>query len=215
MHVSLGRSILATFSSQLLVGPLSVSLKTRFPYLLCLSFFHIYGPFDLHPYSCFSRAHSLMPLLFWQRNDWRDQPRQESYNPSERVLTLTHPLTSLTFRYPARVLSSNVAHFLPDAHTDTRTRTYITVELASPSLPPSSLTSLILLPHLLLLLRSTLVKEYLFSFSSFRVSTLLAYISISISIIARELPASSGASQGCGLQMVFRRYFRFPLPSSP
>lgn len=70
----------------------------------------------------------------------------------------------------------------------------------------------VLLPHLLLFPVSVnpTVKEYSLPSSLPPV----AYIPISISIIARELPASSGASQGCGLQMVFWRYFRFLLLSA-
>lgn len=115
-------------------------------------------------------------------------------------------LSSLAFpvssRFPPQML---LTFYQTRAHT----HTYINQTHFADS---SAFFANVLLPHLLLFLVSVnpTVKEYSLPSSLPPV----AYIPISISIIARELPASSGASQGCGLQMVFRRYFRFLLLSA-
>lgn len=118
------------------------------------------------------------------------------------TLTLIHPLFLLGIR---RVSSSNVAHFLPDTHKHIHQ-----AELASPtpsaffanaahaSSSPSSISVSVNPSQRIPALRPPR-------------TTTVAYIPISISIIAGELPASWGTSQGCGLQMVSRRYFRFRL----
>jgi len=107
-----------------------------------------------------------------------------------------------------QVSSSNIAHFLPNIHT--RAHIHISQTRFADS---SAFFANVFLPRLLLFpFRSTpTVKEYPLPLPS--PIPRVAYIPISISIIAEELPASLGASQGCGLQMVFRRYFRFPLLS--
>jgi len=128
-------------------------------------------------------------------------------------------------RYPASLLKC--AHFSPThtgthEHTHTHTHTYTEARriLVSPSLSPSSLTSLVFLPHLVFPFQSTPIKEYPPPFSlalSIHPSIFLfqfvpvARVPISISIIARELPASSGTSQGCGLQTLFRGILPVPV----
>jgi len=117
---------------------------------------------SVEPYPRFSQAHSLMPLLFWQRNDWRGQAYHRELQP--------FPPSFIPYSYSLfgiqQVSSSNVAHFLPDAHTHAQmyTNTYLRPSLLIRLLPPSSLTLLMLLPRLLLFLfQSTPVKEYPFS----------------------------------------------------
>jgi len=147
-----------------------------------------------------------MPLLFWQRNDQCGQAYRESIQPF-RVFPSSVPrllLSSLRFSVSSRFPPQILLTFYP---TYTRAHTYTSARLVSPTLPPSSLTYFFLA---FFYFRSGQPHSQRIP-SSPPSSPRVAYIPISISIIAEELPASLGASQGCGLQMVFRRYFRFPL----
>lgn len=136
-YCTLGKSVWAIFFGSFLFRQtstyVSVSLKTRFPYLMLAFLSYIRA---LRPYSCFSQAHSLMPLLFWQRNYWRGQAYPNKLQPF-RALPLSfipYPRRSL---FGILVSSSNVAHFLSQ---NIHTHTYTSARLASPILPPSSLT---------------------------------------------------------------------------
>lgn len=173
------------FFRQLNVGPLSVSLKIRFPLsyaLLSLVYTDPSQPLSLPVFQSGSFINASL-ILAAKRLVQPSIPREYT------ILSSFPPQMLLTF-YP------------------THTYTYTSARLVSPTLPPSSLTYFFL----------TFFYSRFGQPHSQRIPSSLppsippvAYIPISISIIAGELPASSGASQGCGLQMVFRRYFRFPL----
>lgn len=96
-------------------------------------------------------------------------------------------------------------------HVRTHTHTHTSARLVSSTLSPSSLTYFFLAffysrfgqPH------SQRIPFYLPPSIS-----AVAYVPISISIIAGELPASLGASQGCGLQNGFPEILPLPVASS-
>lgn len=158
-----------------------------------------------------SQAHSLMPLLFWQRNDRPSIPREYTTLSSFPIFS---PFVSYSCRSLfgiQQVSSSNVAHFLPNTRTHARAHTHTSARLVSSTLSPSSLTYFFLAffysrfgqPH-----------SQRIPFSLPPSISAVAYVPISISIIAGELPASLGASQGCGLQNGFPEILPLPVTSS-
>lgn len=119
VHFSLGKSISAIFFGSFPSDHLAFLWKLV-SLILCFPFSHIYEPFDLRPYPCFSRAHSLMPLLFWQRNDWRGQAYFSELQPFRALPLSFTPYPRRSLFGIQQVSSSNVAHFLSqNIHTHT------------------------------------------------------------------------------------------------
>lgn len=155
-------------------------MKTCFPLSLSLLRSPACEPFDLHSCPRFRRTHSLMPLLFRQRNGLARPGTLGELQPF-RVLSL-----SLLPLYPGSLFGTSAGFFLKCCSLfirDTRARAH--THIAAQTLPLPSPTSLVPLPRLLLFPPwSTSSRRILLSFLLFALP--LVYIPISISIIAGE-----------------------------